>query len=162
MTDIPDVMRSVSEVLTTAEELLEEGDSDREVAQMLTVFLQTLLVDLDKTLVANGVTGVRPSERRSNRPSLSRRHADCTRLLCIVNLPAECPRRADPPPAKAKSGRVQVSKTKRPVVNKFDATCVRCGKRLAKGNGYALPNVDQNARKKWFAFCEPHYQEEMR
>lgn len=64
-TTIPDLMNSISQVLTHAEELVAEGDSEQ-VGVMLTSFLKTLMADLDKLYVDQGSTGVRPQRRATN------------------------------------------------------------------------------------------------
>lgn len=130
--NIPDVMRSVSEVLTTAEELLEDGDADREVSFLLMSFLKTLLVDLDKVVVEQGPTGVNPRPRKQ-------------------------PRKTRTPNAR----NVKVTKTKQRIRNKYESQCARCDKPLAAGEGWVLPAADPNASKKWFAFCDPDYDKEI-
>lgn len=125
--NIPNVMQSISEVLTTAEELLEDGD-DREVSLLLMSFLKTLLVDLDKVVVEHGVTGSRPQPRR--RPAKTR----------TSSTPA-----------------FNVSSTKRPIRNKYKTSCEACAAALDPGVGYVLPNADERASKKWLAFCDTDY-----
>lgn len=74
MSTIPDIMHSVSEVLTTAEELLGETDSDHEVAVMLASYLKTLLVELEKlrdassprTTPAHAAPKANPQAKTSN------------------------------------------------------------------------------------------------
>lgn len=132
--NIPDVMRSISEVLTTAEELLADDEqADREVSLLVMSFLKTLLVDLDKVRVEQGPTGVRP-----------RRRPDTTHV-------------------PAKDGKdIKVGRTARAIPNKYDSSCVRCDdKELPAGEGFVLPAESPNAKKKWFAFCDVHYQKEI-
>lgn len=162
MSTIPDVMRSVTEVLATAEELLEDGDSDRHVANMLTSFLKTLLVDLDETLMAQG--HLRQTNHQGNvigkngedlylthRPS-QRKHMDCTAKKCLAGQSSECPHAGS---------NVKVTSTKTPVVNKYPGQCVRCGTPLVAGEGYVLPAADKNAKKKWHTFCLNHWTKEV-
>lgn len=115
---ISDVMGSISEVLITSEELLEDGDSDREVAILVTSFLKTLLVQLDEVLVSQDG---RPFSEGTTSEGATR-------------------------------------KTKRPMVNKYDARCSRCNTPITAGQGYVLPAADPNARKKWHAFCDTCYE----
>lgn len=140
---IPDLMQSVSEVLTTAEELIEAGE---DVGPMLASFLRTLLVDLDKVLVDQGPTGVRPQ------PRSTRRHMDCGETVCLAKRPDECPHARTPAPTKAR-------KSKRPIVNKYDGVC-QCQAQVPAGEGFVVANDDPNAKRKWQTFCKAHVPKE--
>lgn len=146
---IPELMRSISEVLTTAEEMLHD-DEPHDVGPMLASYLKTLLVELDKMLTA---TNPPPPRAATVTPKSNRSHMDCLPNKCLHGS-ADCPFHGNAITRK-------VAKTKRPVVNRYPNSCVRCNRALTAGQGYVLPNVDKNAKKKWFAFCDDHYNREI-
>ena len=149
MTTIPDVMRSVSEVLTTAEDLLQDGEAEA-VGHMVTSYLKTLLSDLDEVSVSQNAAALRSVGVNT---SPTRKHMDCTKGNCLANLSSECPHYGDTisyPKVKA---------TKKPVVNKFSGSCAKCGCKVNEQQGFVLPDVNQNAKKKWHTFCATHYKE---
>lgn len=126
-------MQSVSEVLTTAEELIADGE---DVGPMLASFLKTLLIDLDKVLVSEGPTGVRQRA-----------------------LPVDP---SSPPVKPTPSNAPDVGKTKRPVVNKYEGKCVRCKGTVTPGSGFVLPSNNPVRGKKWLTFCAADYAKENR
>lgn len=148
---IADVMGSISEVLATAEDLLEDGDSDREVAMLMTSFLKTLLVQLDEVLMSQGhLKQTAPSGEVINKDGTvgghARRHKDCLSTKCLLGHKTSCPH--------SEASRYGVSATKRPIPNKYDARCRSCHTALPAGNGYVLPAIDPKSTKKWHAFCD--------
>lgn len=134
---IPELMNSVSEVLTTAEELIEEGE---DVGPMLASFLKTLLVDLDKVLVSEGPTGVRPQRAQPVDPASPR---DPSWYQHNSAVPG------------GRGGRTS-KRTKRPIVNKYDGECAYCKTKVAAGEGVVVANDNPDAKKKWTTFCQTH------
>lgn len=133
MTTIHEIRRSVSDVLTTADELMEDGDSEQ-VGAMLASFLKTLLADLDKLSSTNVERTVRRAHRR---PAFEDNNPNRT-------------------PPKKKGERPIIP-------NKYDGTCSKCGAKVDAMQGYVTTNPSwtpssQKGKgpKKWLTYCPGH------
>lgn len=150
-TTIPDLMNSISQVLTHAEELVAEGDSEQ-VGIMLTSFLKTLMVDLDKLYVDQGSTGVRPQRQAPKCYACDPSSGVVGHIRGCPNDPANKNDSPNRRPRKPKRS----GKPKRPVINKYDGDCATCLRHVGRGAGFVLPNDDPNAPKRWETYCQEH------